>query len=1390
MKDFIEFIPGVPVPSVIREAVILPDSKIHIAQRSIHLMLQSAQPLEEDVVGELEQRIAQKLRLNRMKITIRHKLEEAPKAALENRVRGEINGERDPRETGESVRSGESKGTDGSGENIGAGASTETRNREESVKPPEKDKVSTFVQSRNDEQARMVAQALSNNRAPADKPKAGAVVYGKPFKGDPVPLRDVGRDYGRIVVEGDIFKLEKRETRRGMLVYIISITDNTYSINCKIICDKNAGASIDNGIKKGARIRVKGDLSEDKFDNEVVVMINDIMLQEKQKKLDLAEKKRVELHCHTKMSAMDGLSSVGDIIQRADEWGHKAIAITDHGVIQAFPDAHLAAKKRDIKVIYGVECYIVNDGVSIVSGETDAGLDGEYVVFDIETTGLSAVQNQIIEIGAVRVAGGRVTEVFSEFVNPGVRIPANITELTGINDEMVADASEIDVILPKFLEFAKDAVLVAHNADFDMSFIRRACEKQCRKISNAVLDTLSLSRAMFPQLQRHKLNIIAKHLGVSLVNHHRACDDARATGEILIKCFAMLKEMGLTHAQEINSRLSGAADIKKLKSYHAIILTKNSVGLKNLYKIISESHLNYFYRTPRVPKSLYLKYKEGLLLGSACEAGELYSAILGGKPEDEVEAIARFYDYLEIQPLGNNAFMLRNGTVPNEDALIDINKKIIALGEKLNKLVVATCDVHFLNPEDEIYRRVLMTAQGFDDADKQAPLFLRTTDEMLGEFTYLNKEKAYEVVVENPNKIADMIEEIKPIPDETYPPEMEGAEEELTTMCYEKAKRIYGDPLPEVVAKRMERELEPIVKNGFAVMYMIAQRLVAKSLSDGYLVGSRGSVGSSLIAFMAGITEVNSLMPHYICDKCQYSEFIDDGSYSSGYDLPDKVCPNCGEKLSKNGHDIPFETFLGFNADKEPDIDLNFSGDYQSVAHKYTEELFGEGHVFRAGTIGTVADKTAYGYVQKYIEKTGQYLNKAEIDRLVAGCAGVKRTTGQHPGGVMIVPRNNEVYFFTPIQHPADDRDSDIITTHFDYHSISGRLLKLDILGHDDPTAIRMLEDLTGLDATTIPLDDPETMSLFVGTSALSVTPEQINSKVGTFGVPEFGTKFVRQMLEDTKPTTFSELVRISGLSHGTDVWLGNAQDLIVNDGLTLSEVICARDDIMGALIRRGLPNLDSFKIMESVRKGKGLSPEQEALMRENHVEEWYINSCKKIKYLFPRAHAVAYVMMAFRIAYFKVHYPIEFYMTYFTVRADDFDAELMCKGVDVAKRTLAEYESKGNAASQKEKNVATILEMCVEMYCRGFSFLPIDLKRSDAVRFQCVDGKILPPLNALNGLGTNAARNIVEAREEEEFMSIEDMQVRAKLTKTVVEALRAQGCLDGMDESSQMTLF
>ncbi len=1225
-------------------------------------------------------------------------------------------------------------------------------------------------------------------------PLVREIILGKNFSDSLMKMSEVTQDSGKVAICGDISNVAFKEIRGNRFICTFDITDYTSSLTVKLFVQKDDYDLRAEQIKEGLYFKVRGEAQFDKYAKELVIMADDIIELEKEVKTDNAEVKRVELHLHTQMSAMDAVTPAAALVERAAKWGHKAVAITDHGVVQSYPEAYSAGKKHKIKIIYGVECYLINDEAPIVlsmEGSDDTmSLDGGFVVFDIETTGLYPAKDKITEIGAVKVENGKITDKFSTFVNPGIHIPEFITKLTGITDEMVADAPDTSAALDSFLEFAGGLPVVAHNASFDTGFIKHHAQLNGKIFRNTIVDTLQLSRCLFPELSKHKLDIVAKHLGIRLDNHHRAVDDAQATAEIFEKCLEMVKEKGAQTVGDIDRIFSGQFDFKNADSYHAIILVKNDAGLKNLYRIISESHLNYFYKKPRVPKSLLMKYRDGLILGSACEAGELFRALVAGKSVSDIEKIASFYDYLEIQPLGNNEFLVASGAVSDHEQLKELNRKIVRLGEKLKKPVVATCDVHFMEPRDEVFRRILMHGQGYTDADRQAPLYFRTTDEMLGEFSYLGDEKAFEVVVTNTNLIADMTEEIIPIPQGTYPPKIDGAEQEIEKLAYDRAHEIYGDPLPEIVSKRLEKELTSIIRNGFAVMYIIAQKLVKKSNDDGYIVGSRGSVGSSFAATMTGITEVNPLPPHYICKKCKHSEFITDGSVGSGFDLPPKNCPECGEPMKGDGHDIPFETFLGFDGDKAPDIDLNFSGEYQAQAHKYTEVLFGKGHVFRAGTIASVADKTAYGFVKKYLDEKGIVTTNAEINRLVKGCTGIKRTTGQHPGGIIVIPSDNDVHDFTPIQRPADDVGSDIITTHFDFHSLHDTILKLDILGHDDPTMIKMLCDLTGVNIYDVPVNDEKVMQLYLSTEPLGVKPEDINSEVGTFALPEFGTKFVRQMLLDTRPKTFSDLLQISGLSHGTDVWLNNAQDLVKNNVCTISEVIGTRDNIMVYLMYQGLPPKSAFKIMEDVRKGKGLKPEYEEEMKAHGVPDWYIESCKKIKYMFPKAHAAAYVLTAMRIGWFKVYHPLAFYATYFTVRADEFDAATMAKGKENVRRRIAELEKMGSNMTAKDKNVLTILEVANEMYSRGIEFLNVDLYESDATKFKIHGNGLRPPLNSLQGLGTNAANAIAEARKQGEFVSIEDLKIRAKVSKTVIEILQQNGCLKGIPESSQLSLF
>ena len=1234
------------------------------------------------------------------------------------------------------------------------------------------------------------------------------VIYGRDFEEESMEIEKIDGPIGEVVIRGKILSVDTREIRNEKTIIIFSVTDFTDTIVLKIFARNDDVPELLKEISGGKFVRVKGVATIDKFDSELT--IGSIVGIKKcadftTVRMDTSVEKRIELHCHTKMSDMDGVSDVKDIVKRAMKWGHKAIAITDHGDVQAFPDAnHTVPSDSDFKVIYGVEAYLVDDLKGMVTDSQNQDLDADYVVFDLETTGFSPETNRIIEIGAVKVQNGKIVDKFSTFVNPQVPIPFRIEQLTSINDSMVIDAPVIADILPEFMKFCEGCVMVAHNADFDMSFIKKNCQRLDIPCKPTIVDTVALARVLLPNLNRFKLDTVAKALGVSLENHHRAVDDAGCTAEIFVKFIEMLRERGMSTLDEVNAMgTSSVQNVQKMPTYHAIILATCDQGRTNLYKLISLAHIKYYHRRPRIPKSEFIRYRDGLLIGSACEAGELYRAILNGRPEEEISRLVNFYDYLEIQPLGNNAFLVRDEDSPvaSNDDLIEINKKIVRLGEQFHKPVVATCDVHFLDPEDEIYRRIIMAGQGFKDADEQAPLFLRTTEEMLKEFAYLGSEKAEEVVITNTNRIADMCEKISPVRPDKCPPVIENSDQMLRDICYNKAHKMYGDPLPEIVQERLDRELNSIISNGYAVMYIIAQKLVWKSNEDGYLVGSRGSVGSSFVATMSGITEVNPLHAHYLCKHCQYSDFDSDlvKSFSgrSGCDMPDKLCPRCGKPLSKEGFDIPFETFLGFKGNKEPDIDLNFSGEYQSKAHKYTEVIFGEGQTFKAGTIGTLADKTAFGYVKNYYEERGVHKRNCEIDRIVLGCVGVRRTTGQHPGGIVVLPMGEQIYTFTPIQHPANDMTVDITTTHFDYHSIDHNLLKLDILGHDDPTMIRMLQDLTGVDPTQIPLDDKAVMSLFQDTSALGITPDDLaNCQLGALGIPEFGTDFAMGMLIDTQPKEFSDLVRIAGLSHGTDVWLGNAQTLIQEKKATISTAICTRDDIMIYLIGMGLDSEESFKIMENVRKGivaKGKCdkwPEWKQDMIDHNVPDWYIWSCEKIKYMFPKAHAAAYVMMAWRIAYCKVFYPLAYYAAYFSIRATAFSYELMCQGKEKLEGYMHEYEKRKDELSKKEQDTYKDMRLVQEMYARGFEFLPLDIYKSEPHHFQIVDGKLLPALNTIDGLGDNAAVAIAEAAKDGIFLSKDDFRERTKVSKTTIELMSDLGLFGDMPESNQLSLF
>lgn len=1238
------------------------------------------------------------------------------------------------------------------------------------------------------------------------------VLYGRDFEDEAIPLSDVVGEMGEITIRGKILKLETREIRNEKTIVMFAITDFTDTIMVKMFTRNEQLPEILTGIKKGAFLKIKGVTTIDKFDGELTIgsvvgirKISDFTTTRK----DTSPEKRVELHCHTKMSDMDGVSEAQALVARAHDWGHQAIAITDHGVVQAFPDANHYVERLDkedpFKIIYGVEAYLVDDLTEIAVNEQGQTLDDTFVVFDIETTGFSAAEDRIIEIGAVKITDGAIVDRFSTFVNPEVPIPFEIQQLTHITDDMVLEAPKIEEALPAFLDFVGESALVAHNAGFDVGFIEQNCVRLGRSRTFTSVDTVGLARVLLPTLSKYKLNIVAKALNISLENHHRAVDDAAATAEIYVKFIEMLKERGMTTLKEVNAFGDMNPDaIKKMPTYHAIILAKNEVGRVNLYTLVSLSHLKYFARRPRIPKSEFNKYREGLILGSACEAGELYRALLDGKSEETIAKIVDYYDYLEIQPIGNNAFMIaseKQRNIKSEEDLKNMNRRIVQLGEKFQKPVVATCDVHFMDPDSEVYRRIIMTGKGFSDADSQPPLYLRTTEEMLEEFSYLGSKKAEEVVITNTNKIADSIERISPVRPDKCPPVIEDSDQTLRNICYDKAHSMYGEELPEIVVERLERELNSIISNGFAVMYIIAQKLVWKSNEDGYLVGSRGSVGSSFVATMAGITEVNPLSPHYYCTNCHYSDFESEEvrafAGGCGWDMPDKVCPNCGQPLVKDGFDIPFETFLGFKGNKEPDIDLNFSGDYQSNAHKYTEVIFGEGQTYRAGTIGTLAEKTAFGFVKNYYEEHGSRKRKCEIERIVEGCTGIRRSTGQHPGGIIVLPHGENINSFTPVQHPANDMTTDIITTHFDYHSIDHNLLKLDILGHDDPTMIKMLEELveqlTGkpFKATEIPLDDPGVMQLFADTGSLGIKPSDIGGcPVGCLGIPEFGTDFVIQMVVDTKPKTLSDLIRISGLSHGTDVWLNNAQTLIQEGKATISTAICTRDDIMTYLINTGMESELSFTIMESVRKGKGLKPEWEDAMKAADVPDWYIWSCKKIKYMFPKAHAAAYVMMAYRIAYCKVNYPLAYYAAYFSIRASAFSYELMCQGKEKLEFYLRDYKNRSDSLSKKDQDTLKDMRIVQEMYARGYEFLPLDIYRAKATKFQIIDGKLMPPLSSIEGMGDKAAEAVEMAAEDGPYLSRDDFRQRTKVSKTVIDFMADLGMFGDLPETNQLSLF
>ncbi len=1240
-----------------------------------------------------------------------------------------------------------------------------------------------------------------SKRLPDDKD----IIYGRPFEGSPVDLIDVDDSTGQAVFRGQIISYDTRDLKNEKRVISLAITDMTDSITVKLFLNADDEAALRDDLAVGKFITLKGTAVYDKYDGEITVGSVSGIRKTKDftdRRIDSAPVKRVELHCHTKMSDMDGVTDVTDYIKRAAEWEMPAIAITDHGGVQAFPDAAHAKKPEDLKVIYGMEGFLVDDILDIVSDPHGQTFDDPYVVVDIETIGLSPVRGKIIEIGAVRLEGGEISDRFNTFVNPEVSIPAFTEELTGINDLMVAGAPTIEEVLPKFLDFAKDAVFVAHNASFDYGFLSLNAKLLGLEYDPSVVDTLSLSRVLLPNLARFGLDRVVKALGITLEHHHRAVDDAEATALVFIRFIKMLKEdHDITDLDGVKAlEKADTKTIMKLPTHHVSILAKNDTGRINLYRIVSASHLDYYSGVAKIPRSLLNEYREGLLIGSACRDGELYDAVSRDESQEELTRMGSFYDYFEIQPVANSVRISKNGDNVTSEDVIYTNKKIVELGDMLGKPVCATGDVHFLDPEDRIYRQILRDPtekHRLFEGNEDAPMYLRTTDEMLEEFSYLGSDKAYEVVVTNTRMIADMCEPISPLRPDKCPPVIENSEEELRTICYDKAHEMYGDDLPRIVVDRLEKELTSIISNGYAFMYIIAHRLVKKSNEDGYLVGSRGSVGSSFVARMAGISEVNPLPPHYYCTGCHYSDFDSDDvkAYASmaGCDMPDKVCPVCGKPLMKDGFNIPFETFLGYRGDKEPDIDLNFSGDYQSRAHELVEEIFGKGHTFRAGTIGTLADKTAYKYVLDYCEHHDILKRKPEINRLVQGLVGVRRTTGQHPGGIVVLPHGEIIDSFTPVQHPADDMTSKIVTTHFDYHSIDHNLLKLDILGKDDPTEIRMLQDLTGIDPIKdIPLDSKAVMSLFQDTSALGVTPEDIGGcRLGTLGIPEFGTDFAMQMLIDTKPNYLSDLVRIAGLAHGTDVWVGNAQKLILDGTATIQTAICTRDDIMTYLIDMGLEKELAFTIMESVRKGRGLKPEWESEMLSHGVPDWYIWSCNRIKYMFPKAHAAAYVMMAWRIAYFKIYYPLAFYAAYFSIKATGFTYELMCMGRDKLERCLADYRSRSDSLSKKEQDTLRDMRIVQEMYARGYSFEPIDIYTAGARKFKITeDGKLMPSINSIDGLGEAAADAIEESSKDGPFLSKEDFINRTKVSRTICDQLEGLGILSGLPETNQLSLF
>ena len=1245
----------------------------------------------------------------------------------------------------------------------------------------------------------------SGGAASTPAESAGALFYGRPFSGRPVRMEELNLDMFRVIVEGKVFAVQHRELKkRGAWVICFDMTDYTSSVRVNQFMEAAKAKPIIDNVQPGMWLRVQGKMSFDRYDNEMVLQPNAMEKIEAPKRRDTYPEKRVELHLHTTMSSMDALTDTGAAVKRAASWGHRAIAITDHGGAQSFPDAMKAASKakvagtdQNIKILYGCEGYYVNDVDDriAVHGDGDFSFDEEYVAFDLETTGLSSLHDTIIEIGAAIMKGNEVLSTFQTFVDPHRPLQPKIVDLTGINDQMLAGQPDISEAMPKFLEYVGSRPLCAHNADFDIGFVTAACEKLGLPFHPTYVDTLILAQNLMPELGKYKLNIVADALSLPDFNHHRASDDAITCGYLLMRFFKMMQEQGLDSLQKINPRmeqLRSGSKILDRRARHIIVFAKNSIGLRNLYRLISYGNLKYFKRVPIMPKSELLQWREGLIIGSACEAGELFQAILNHKSWAELKRIASFYDFLEIQPICNNRFMLDKGLAEDEEELRGFNRTIVKLGEELGKPVVATGDVHFLDPEDEIFRHILLATKQMPDADRPLPLYLRTTDEMMEEFSYLGPEKAHEVVIENPNRIVDWCETLRPVPHNLFAPKIENSVEDLKALVYGKLHRLYGETPPELVQKRVDTEMHDIISCHYDVIYMSAQKLVQNSLEHGYLVGSRGSVGSSIVAFMSGITEVNSYPPHYRCPQCKFTTFEVPADCACGADLPDAVCPKCGAKLDKDGFNIPFETFLGFGGDKVPDIDLNFSGEYQAKAHAYCVQMFGKTHVFRAGTIGTVAEKTAYGYAKKYLSERNKTVPKAEENRLALGCVNVKRTTGQHPGGLVVIPQENEIWDFCPVQHPADDKDSEWITTHFEYHSMEENLLKLDMLGHDDPTMIRMLEDMTGVDAQKIPLDDQDTMSIFTSSKVLGYENDPILGPVGSVAIPEFGTGFTRGMLQETQPTKFDTLIRLSGFSHGTDVWLGNARDLILSKTASVNDAIGCRDDIMLYLIKCGMPEKRSFKIMEAVRKGRGLPDGAEEEMKAAGVPEWYIGSCKKIKYLFPKAHATAYVMMAFRIAWFKVHEPLAFYAAYFYRRSQKggFDEGMMCHGIELVKKKLQEIKEDEDS-SAKDDDLFTTLEVCYEFYLRGFTFAPIDIYHSHATKFQIEAGQLRPPFVAVAGLGETAAWDLMNAREGREFLSVEEFaDACPKVSKTLIDQLQSAGAFGDLPLTSQLTLF